>query len=1338
MQDTGYRMHDAGRMMQDRGMGAASAMIIALIFTFCGITRAGETIVPPEGTRITATFRTEKGKGPDKLFDGDPKTWMQAGGGTCTSANQETSVILRFPQPVENLAGVVTGRSDKYYNYYPEVMEFWVDSNDDGRFDTKVGSTTKLGGWDKCKGTHMFDGRLPKAYGLDIRVTRQHIGGGKRAWTMDEMQLVLSDKLPIMNATPNGYRVTYYTTGMPKGCTAKLSFPTAKGKGAHLLLDGNGSTAYQPKQGTAKKGKAASIFLRFPAPQKNLAGIIVGRSDKWGNYLWKKMELHVDTNGNGKYDTFVGRASGPGKGRKRFQKTVKTAHGIELRVTEQTIKGTRRAFILTEISGLVFEDALGTSTMKYVVEDFEEFTTWRTWASNTGQPKGERYFGGYTYLCGERNAAKAHAGQGVGILRYHFKDAGKGPFRMWCTRGDVWIQEAVMDKITFQANPQGYPCRIWFEITDARGKKAQTPKVRLEGNEWREYAVATTPKAMPATGSMKMPFRLKMLFMQGDKGGKGDILLDDIAVVGAVDRSKRISIRPVYEGLAFEPNKPVVAKYTVRNALDKQVQLPLRARLYSSYDVKRRHPIAEKSVPLSLAAYGRTQVDIDFGALPYGHYELVLTVAGDGIAAAYRDLLAVFKPNGKRVNTTPMWFGSMHHGDWTAQIENDFLLHQVVVPLGIDCYRTGAPGKELVEAGLLCNAGFGGMPKHLRLPQEKNDNRGAPNDYEKYYEWCKEQARTKYLPYKDSIISIEFYNEPDLPRFCYKPGIDTFDKMHRVFEKAFREVIPGVRIGTGSGTVAHGAEKPDFNRRMYQEIAGSGRADVAVWHAHGALSNYITRHRMVENWLKKGGRPKEKWLLGNSEAAIPSGKSTFGRLRQADNLVRKVAWARNQKNSLFYSWFITSDLFDAQHVGGGGDWGLLTISKRVKPSGQAYNELIRQLANTAGHGETRLDGRLQTCYYTRPDGSQVWLSWPNDYGAKFLQNLAATGAVTHTDMFGKTTTLTPAGGKISFQVTGHPFYLNAPAGTNVKPAAKTAWLVYNDSIGGTPGTDSKLDLTLKNTWQKPVNLALDVLNPAGKTVAQKAVSLDTGKAATTTLAIPIPDNISFGTHGYVLSVSSPEAGLQADKQPLNVVVADRVAKVDGPFNIDGKPDDIRNPGIIVLNKKSDTQDLVFDPNTPFWKDADDLSVKLHMAHDTKGIYLRFDVKDQSHHPGKADKTLWAKDSVQVAIAGDGKHTEVGMTEANGGYGYCWMSPDPTINGKPVKSPMKATRANGKTIYEMYLPFDMLGISYKPNKVIRMTFLVNEDDGRNRVRIMKWFDGIAAGKNLNKFGYLRLE
>ena len=124
-----------------------------------------------------------------------------------------------------------------------------------------------------------------------------------------------------------------------------------------------------------------------------------------------------------------------------------------------------------------------------------------------------------------------------------------------------------------------------------------------------------------------------------------------------------------------------------------------------------------------------------------------------------------------------MWFGSQHPGDWLADAENQFVFKHVAVPLGLDCYRTGAPDKDIIEAGMFCAAMFGGVPPALRPADRKGDDRVEPTDYAAYAEWCKRQAREKCSTptrFFDRILQRARF-----AGFRHLPEIDTYLKMHR-------------------------------------------------------------------------------------------------------------------------------------------------------------------------------------------------------------------------------------------------------------------------------------------------------------------------------------------------------------------------------------------------------------------------------------------------------------------------------------------------------------------------------------------------------------------------------
>lgn len=1293
----------------------------------------GRILPLPSGTTFRTSRRTEGGKGAECLFDGDPGTWLGHAGNTCRNSDDAASVILSFPSPLADIGGIETGESDSFHNYYPREFEFWADSDGDSRCDTFLGRTRALGPAAKCVGRHRFEGRLQKVYALEIRAVDQHVGGGHRAYTMNEMRLVADPTVPLVKATPRGYLSTTYVERLPKGTTADVSVSTEENGGADKLLDDDPTTFLNPVGGTAREGKSVSVFLRFPKAVAGVCGIELGQTDPYRNYVWEEMDFYADTTGDGVYDTLSGHASGGAPGRKRFTRPLEKAYGIELRVTKQSLKGVRRAFKLNGINGLIFQDDPGEGLMRVVLEDFEDLSSWRTWAVNTAQPEGERYYGGYTYICGVLDGS-APSGCALGKMRYCFKPSkrpGKKDNWMRAKRGTVSAREAFMDRIEFMANPQGYPCEIQFQVVDSAGKLVFTPTVELSGKDWRRCSIDLTPKSWPTALQLTPPLRIENIWMRSAEGGTGDVLLDDIAAIGFASRDQRVAIRPVWDGLACSPDRPLVLRYLVRNALDRELNAPMKAVLYSAYDPRHEKRLAEKVVAVKIPKWGEIRQSVDFGVQPYGQYEVELKLQAEGVAAECLDFASVARLNGGRVNKSPMWIGSQHPGSWISDAENKFVFKQVVAPLGLDCYRTGAPGKDVVDSDLLLAAGFGGLPPHLQQKNVKRPDIGEPNDYAAYEDWVREEAKKKYAPYVDRILAVEYYNEPDLPGFCYMPEIDTYLKMWRTWANGMRAGAPGIKLGTGGNTVQHAREKKDFNSRMYTELAQE--ADVAIWHAHGPLGNYSSRHQMVENWLEKGGRAKARQLLGNTEAGTTSNNSPVERLRQADCLVRKIGWAKAQGNSLYYLWFTTTDTYDPQGgYLGGENWGLVAPNQRLKPSGLAMNELIRQLANTEGRGEVVLDSRLQTCHFVCQDGESVYLSWPRETGAELLLPLSANGPVELCDLFGRREVIRPQKGRLTIRTNGWPFYLRIGAGTVLSQAKAPEGLVIPEVVGVRPESEAKFTATVVYA-ARPLTAYVEDL--AGKTVA--TAKANAGVNVRLELAFSLPAGMKAGSRGYAFRLDGLEEN-NAVVMPITIAVGEFVPRSDVALSVDGSVLPSVAGSRIELETPDAVHDLVDDPSTPKWAGKDDLSATATLAHDGKGLYFAISVRDQTHCAGQTGAKLWCGDSVQIALVMDGKQTEFGLTAAGGGSNFCWMSPDARLINTSPDWPCAVVREGSVTTYRGYVPFSALGGAYRPGTLLRMTFAVNEDDGRGRVRMLKWFDGIHPGKDIRKFGYLVLE
>ena len=152
---------------------------------------AYKVVAAPGGTTIRASFETEKDQGPQALLDDELKTFMNPKPNT---AGGIASLFLRFPRPMEDLAGVALGDSDKFFNYYPQEARFYIDTNGDGEYDRYVGQVTTLGGGAKSRGEYLFEDKPATAYGLEVRVVKQHTGASKRAYLLNELKLLTSEQ----------------------------------------------------------------------------------------------------------------------------------------------------------------------------------------------------------------------------------------------------------------------------------------------------------------------------------------------------------------------------------------------------------------------------------------------------------------------------------------------------------------------------------------------------------------------------------------------------------------------------------------------------------------------------------------------------------------------------------------------------------------------------------------------------------------------------------------------------------------------------------------------------------------------------------------------------------------------------------------------------------------------------------------------------------------------------------------------------------------------------------------------------------------------------------------
>lgn len=165
-----------------------------------------------------------------------------------------------------------------------------------------------------------------------------------------------------------------------------------------------------------------------------------------------------------------------------------------------------------------------------------------------------------------------------------------------------------------------------------------------------------------------------------------------------------------------------------------------------------------------------------------------------------------------------------------------------------------------------------------------------------------------------------------------------------------------------------------------------------------------------------------------------------------------------------------------------------------------------------------------------------------------------------------------------------------------------------------------------------------------------------------------------------------------------------------------------------------------------WEGPDDVSGKLALAYDAENLYLAAEVRDNVVSWGHAGGDLWMADSIQVSL--DPWLTrpvktysldvvEFGFSGREGGAGvetWRWACGRPLDPGPlPAQTAVQGP-ADGMVRYELAIPLAELG-SWRPSLTGRTggSWLINDNDGKEREGFLEWTPGIGATKDPSSYG-----
>ncbi len=899
------------------------------------------------------------------------------------------------------------------------------------------------------------------------------------------------------------------------------------------------------------------------------------------------------------------------------------------------------------------------------------------------------------------------------------------------SKNSIFKMPTVPKAILFSADPEGNSGEVGFDLIDRFDRTYRTKSVRIEGKGWKDYRLDLNAATVPGYDKIGFPVALRTICYSNDKPAKSRILLDDFFFIADMSNpAKQIEVRPEYTTLDHAPGTPVELEFRLRNARPERVETALELQVY---DPERKLLLTRNS-KCAVGPEGFARVRFDLGSFPKkGAYGIELTADNGRVKNSYRGWLGVFVPNNGRFNKIPMWFGIEDQEVNTAPYEAN--LHAAWMKLlGVDMIRggllghgvEGARGSQIgfegyrkmwqphIDAGLdICLDYAGGVPAWTRGKEPKPNDAVWPVgcNPELFREHIRHMAEfTKSIP---AIKYFEWYNEPNLHRGINVP--EYMESMRELYP-IMKAVNPALKVGTGGNVIApHPNAVPGFNRMAY--LDNSDSYDIALYHAHDGTRDYKRYTEQLLNMLASKGLKKP---FANTETGFRSYQNQPELFyNQARVLVQKIAYSRSVGME-FYIWFMLQDYWD-KYINADDSFGLVTVDNQPKPSFVAYNELIRQLANTVPAENAELDGRLES-YRFSDNSDDVYVAWPKQDNAAFSFCLKSSAPVRLIDLFGNVETLAPVNGIVFVNTKPLPFYLRMKKGT-ASPVGELVSIAEN--AVRLPGETRPLALEFRNPYREPVEYALTY---GSSTLRGRAAS---GGKAELTLPLAVDANAAPGVVSLPVSLELSTAKGQLLYRG-GIVLRAFVALPVGTDAKSARP--------IVLDSERVLTELVFDPTTPRWSGKDDLSAEVRVFRKTDRLLFEADVRDQDHSAPNRGATAWRNDSIQLGFANaKGEHTEITVSDGPDGkpVAWCHHSPEPVKVGA-LEIPLSVSRENGVTRYRFEIPLAFLRIGARSGELFRMAFLVNDNDSGKRLRVMEFFGGIEGGKNTELFGYCQLQ
>lgn len=965
------------------------------------------------------------------------------------------------------------------------------------------------------------------------------------------------------------------------------------------------------------------------------------------------------------------------------------------------------------------------------IDDFSDISSWMGWTKSGHRPGASVPF---PFSFGSIQRDDRPDGY-AGAFVYSFESLPAQA--LYEKNAPYQLQVRRPEAIEFDANPQGYDCWIEFEFSKDKSRETfKSQKIKLSGDQWNRYRVEFNDQNFPGYSPSDARISLRSLTFHGGAPGRGTVLIDDICYIGdAVQNGAPAEVFPIYTKLENRPGENVVLNYNVANNLLSSSSIKARLKVYD----QNRNERADKEADLSIPGRGLQNVSFDLGSdWEKGPYQVEITLNHQAAQSRtqHRGWFAVFEPNYGRINRIPMWFGIEDQEIRNAPAETALHLEWMKL-LGVDMTRSGVVG-VLLEQARGRNIGFQGY-ENLLKPYFEADLDVLLSYASNFPGWIYSQEdrasrffATKRPPIDTTLLRehfsrigefiarnprikyFEFINEPDISYHHDDQEVtDLYIQGMRAAKEALQEHAPHVKITTGGGALTHPREKPGFSERVFQE--GKPYYDTAVFHAHVDLDHYKQIVDLLESWIPSGSRK-----MANSESGF---RSYYGdihlALKQADVLVKKVAYSK-WKDFEFYIWFMLQDYAD-KYLNADDSFGLVTVQNQPKPSFIAYNELIRQLANTSPLPETQLDSRLES-YGFRGESEDIWVCWPRIRGDEFSFSVKSSKPVALVDIWGNQTMNEPRGGIVHLNSFALPFYLRV-ARDGIQASAPLLKVDSGSIL--VPGERSRLTVKVDNPYAEPVR---GILTLGGE---KRAFSVAASGSDIVNIPVTVSTDSEIGVQRVMAKVHLESAtGNRIFHKGSLLLSYDVAMPVFSKKTAAGR---------ISFASVGQVRELAYDQHTPRWEGEKSLSGILDVFWSASGLHFSGEITDDDIRFPHSGANMWRNDAIHIGLASrQGQSVEFVVSNDPDGNATVWcLSSTHGRNGK-WDVPVSIRTGESSIVYSFTIPFDKIGVRPRSGEEFRMSVLVSDNDSGSRLRAMEWGGGLEGEKNTDLYNWVKLE